>query len=323
MNQGTEFLTAGLFRGWFSLVMAVVFAMGAACDIPESPVPPVAMTIGERNIPADVLKRDLELLRIDMGIPDQHTKEVLEPLLNRMVDHYLILEYGRTRGITLSDEELNGMVMEVQSEYHDRDFHEVLLREYVPFDEWKGVLRDRLLIRKILETVSEGAGPVTFKEMKAYYERHRDAFYYPRMVQFRQIVTKTREDAERLLVRLKQGEDFGELARKYSVAPEGELGGEVGWFREDDLEETMGKVIFSMSPDEVSSIVETSYGFHIFDVMSSRPAGRMTLPEAMEEIERRLAYEKETAFYRQWLKQLRDLYPVKINRALVDKMELG
>ena len=148
-------------------------------------------------------------------------------------------------------------------------------------------------------------------------------FYCPRMVRFRQIVTKTRGDAKKILLRLTQGEDFRELARAYSVAPEGESGGEVGWVKEDDLEASMGKVLFSMSPDEVSSIVETSYGFHIFDVMESRPAGKKTLPEAMVEIERKLAYEKETSFYRHWLKQLRDHYPVKINRALVEKMELG
>jgi hypothetical protein len=43
----------------------------------------------------------------------------------------------------------------------------------------------------------------------------------------------------------------------------------------------------------------------------------------MTEIEERLAYEKEASFYRDWLKQLRTVYPVKINRALIEEMELG
>ncbi|MBW1943073.1 MAG: peptidylprolyl isomerase [Deltaproteobacteria bacterium] len=311
------------FRGWIFLCIAVMAAAGVACDISESPVMPVAMTIGKRNVPVDVLKRDLNLLRIDMGIPDRDVGEALEPLLDRMVDRYLILEYGRDRGIFLSDDELNGTIQEIQSEYQEEDFRDMLLREYMAFDEWKGALRERLLIRKITESVSEDAGPVTFKEMKVYYDRHQEEFYYPRMVQFRQIVTSTRGDAEKLLGRLKQGEDFGELARKYSVAPESESGGEVGWIRENDLEESMGKVLFSLSPDGGVSIVETPYGFHILDVMSRRPAGRKTLPEAMVEIERRLTYEKENSFYRHWLNQLRNHYPVKINRALVDEMELG
>lgn len=311
------------FRGWVFLGIAVMAAAGAACDISEGPVTPVAMTIGKRNVPVDVLKRDLNLLRIDMGIPEQDAREALDPLLDRLVDHYLILEYGRNRGIFLSDDELNGTIQEIQSEYREEDFREMLLREYVAFDEWKGALRERLLIRKIIESISEDAGPVTSKEMKVYYDRHQDEFYYPSMVQFRQIVTRTRGDAEKLLVRLKQGEDFGELARKYSVAPESESGGEVGWIKEDDLEKSMGKALFSLSPAEGGSIVETSYGFHILDVISRRPAGKKTLPEAMAEIERKLTYEKETSFYRHWLNQLRNHYPVKINRALVDEMEFG
>ena len=95
-------ITVRAFRGWVFLGIAVVVATGVACDISESPVMPVAMTIGKRNVTTDVLKKDLNLLRIDMGIPDQDVKGALEPLLDRMVDHYLILEYGRNRGIFLA-----------------------------------------------------------------------------------------------------------------------------------------------------------------------------------------------------------------------------
>ena len=305
---------------WVLLLVVVVSILLSGCDFPEGSKSLVVMSVGDRNISVSDLKRDLTRIGQDMGIPAKEAGAVLDQLLDRLVDHYLILEYGRDMGISITRDELEAAVAQAKREYREEDFQDMLLDGYLSFDEWKESLRDRLLIQKITGSVSEGVGPVTFKEIKDYFNLHRDEFSYPRMVKFRQIVTKSREQAEEILRRIEQGEDFGELARKYSSAPEGETGGEVGWIAEDDLEASMAKALFSLSPGQTSPIVETPYGYHIFEVLSTRPAGTRTLPEARPEIQRRLLYERRASFYRHWLKQLRTRYPVKINRKLVTKL---
>jgi len=143
------------------------------------------------------------------------------------------------------------------------------------------------------------------------------------MVKFRQIVTRTKGEAEKILRRLNDGEDMSELARTCSIAPDTENGGDVGWISGEDLDESMGRVIFSLPVGEKSPIVKTGYGYHIFEVLSELPEGFKSLPEAMTEIKLKLFCKKEAFHYKKWLETLRTLFPVKINQELLRTLELG
>jgi len=240
-----------------------------------------------------------------------------------MVDEYLILEFGKREGITVSDNERKFAILDIKQDYQGNVFQELMLRDYADYEEWKEDFRHRILIEKILKNASERMVPVTSEEIKAYFEEHREDFRYPKMVKFRQIVSSSKEEADNLLKRIQKGEEMSELARKYSIAPEAESGGEISWVAQEHLDESMGNIVFSLAPGELSPVVETPYGYHIFEVIARRPQGFRSLPDAMAEIEAKLLEEKKEAFYGQWLKELRGLFTVKVNRELLETLELG
>jgi parvulin-like peptidyl-prolyl isomerase len=99
--------------------------------------------------------------------------------------------------------------------------------------------------------------------------------------------------------------------------------GDLGWMAKGQMEESMEKALFSLSPGQTSSVVESPYGFHIFQVVSRRSEGQRGLPEVRAEIEERLILQKEEEFFGGWLQELRNLYPVVIDRQLLDKLEWG
>jgi parvulin-like peptidyl-prolyl isomerase len=70
-------------------------------------------------------------------------------------------------------------------------------------------------------------------------------------------------------------------------------------------------------------VVETPYGFHIFEVLGRKPEGVRSFHEAMREIETKLRSERLDAFYSEWLQSLRKAIPVKIDRELLKEVELG
>jgi parvulin-like peptidyl-prolyl isomerase len=302
--------------------MATFFFL-SACGIFDRSDEKVAITVGKRNVTPDELKRDIKFITFEMGIPDQTVKNVLQPLVDRMVDHYLILEYGKEKGITVSTNELESAVKDIKKDYPDKVFQEMLLHRYVDFEEWQEGLRQQLLIKNIIREASQNISPVTFHEVKTYFESHQNEFMRPRMVKFRQVVTRTKDEAEKILQRSKNGEDLDALARAYSVAPEAENGGVVGWVAQGELEESMEKVIFSLPVGRISPVVRTPYGYHIFEVLSKRSEGLKSLPEAMEGIESKLYHEKTELFYQRWLKELRVHYPVSVNNELLNTLEFG
>jgi len=67
-------------------------------------------------------------------------------------------------------------------------------------------------------------------------------------------------------VRNADEEGFKKMAREESVGLEALKGGEMGVFEMGQLPFEMEKVIFSLQEGELSSVIKTSYGYHIFRV---------------------------------------------------------
>jgi len=69
--------------------------------------------------------------------------------------------------------------------------------------------------------------------------------------------------AEDLLVRIKNGENFADLAANYSDCPSAEAGGDLGPFPKGRMVKPFDDAAFALKPNQVSGIVETQFGYHI------------------------------------------------------------
>jgi parvulin-like peptidyl-prolyl isomerase len=304
----------------YVFLFAALLAAWPACDAFDRPVEKVVLSVGSRKITPEDLKAQLKRMAFE---PDVANQERFDSLVEMLVDHYLVLEYGKQQGLSVSDEELENTVREIKKDYAEKDFQDLLLKGYIDYGEWKEGLREQLLIKKITKKASEAGPQVSIEEMKAYYDSHREEFRQPAMVRFRQIVTRTKEEADNIQKRLVQGGDMAATVAQSFKVPASAGSSEPGWFAKGDLDESIEKVVFSLPVGKVSGVVETPYGFHIFEVLGRKPEGVRSLPEVMTEIEAKLRYERQEAFYSDWLQNLRKAIPVKIDRALLKELELG
>ena len=301
-------------------VVPVLLATWPACEFLDRPAEKVILSVGSRKVTLEELKAQRKRMALE---PDGASKERLDAFVDGVVDYYLILESGKQQGLSVSDEELESAVREIKKDYGEKDFQEVLLKGTIEYGEWKEGLREQLLIKKITDKASAAGPRISGEEIKAYYDSHPEEFRRPEMVRFRQIVTRTREEADNLQKRLVQGEDMAATVAQSSRVPASVGGLEPGWFAKGDLDESIEKVVFSLPVGKVSGVVETPYGFHIFEVLGRKPEGVRGLHEAMTEIENKLRSEWLEAFYSDWLQHLRKSIPVSINQELMKELELG
>ena len=298
-----------------------IFMIG--CSLPGQEKKNIVIVVGSRNITADQLKQDLEFIGCGIPIPHDPGGGIRDQLIQKLIDHYLIIEYGKENNISVSEGELAAALNEIKAGYKEDAFEESLLRGCVDFEDWKGRFRERLLVDKIMEKITQGVPYPSYEDIKRYFEENRDQFRCPKMVEFRQIVTRTKEEAQKLLDRLHEGEDMGKLAQLHSVAPEAEEGGRVGWVAMEDLEESMAKALFSLPRGKISPIVTTPYGYHIFEVLSVRPEGLKDISEVMSHIEAILIRQRQAAALKVWLGGLKRHFSVKVDQNLLNRMELS
>jgi parvulin-like peptidyl-prolyl isomerase len=183
----------------------------------------------------------------------------LSRLFDDFIDEKILLQAARDQEISLTVEEQKEYLAKLTRESWSNG-KESLLDE-IEYD----ALLEKLVIEKYLSRQVEEIN-VTDEEIAEYYELHKRDFLRPERVRVSQILLKTEGKAVEVLERVKNasGEDFRKIAREESEGVEASKGGEIGLFEMGQLPFEMEKVVFSLKAGEISPVVESSYGYHIF-----------------------------------------------------------
>lgn len=120
----------------------------------------------------------------------------------------------------------------------------------------------------------------------------------------RHILVADEESAKAVLERLNKGEDFAKIAQEVSQDPgSASVGGDLGWFGKGKMVAEFEKVAFALEAGQVSEPVQSSFGWHIIQLI-----GRTTLPLTADGY----AQARETAF-NDFLAKLREEAEVTIH----------
>ncbi|MCJ7664424.1 MAG: peptidylprolyl isomerase [Desulfobacterales bacterium] len=247
-------------------------------------------------------------------------KKLKRALLDQLIEKRLVLAEAQKMGITVSNDEVEEAFAFIKRSYPQGRFDEVV-RDEAARSQWKERLHQRLLIEKVINRVSQITSPIDEHTVRKYYKKHRSQFVVPEQVRVRQIVVKDRQEAEGLLGRIKRGEPFEELARRHSTAPEAEMGGDLGFFGRGDMPEEFD-VVFSLKAGETSDIVQSPYGYHIFQIVARRGQSASSFDEVKDQVKKMVVREEEDKIFQAWLKKVKKRASVRVNKKALENIEL-
>jgi len=140
----------------------------------------------------------------------------------------------------------------------------------------------------------------------------------------RHILVRTSEivseaDARRRLSELRErvvrgGEDFAELAKRYSEDGTAARGGDLDWVHPGDTVPEFERAMNALAPGEVSQPVKTPFGWHLIQVLARRTAD-LSVERKRLQARQVLRARKSDEAYQEWLRQLRDRTYVEIRLA--------
>ncbi len=226
---------------------------------------------------------------------------VLSRLFDSYVEDKLLLSEAHSRRVSLAGEEAG----------RDESGEEEPGNEGIPSgfenDEMRRLRNERLLIKKWTGLLVAGLG-VDPEEIGSYYSENKREFLKPARVSVSQILLPTQEKAIQALDMVKDasGSRFREVARLMSVGVEADKGGAMGAFELGQLPSEMESVIFALQEGEVSQVVESSYGFHIFRVDKKFAPELISEEEAAGEIETRIRDSKMQDYLSEHIMELKE-----------------
>ena len=77
------------------------------------------------------------------------------------------------------------------------------------------------------------------------------------------ILVNSEKDAQNIMARLEKGENFEELAKRFSKCPSKKKGGNLGWFNKGDMVPEFENAAFAAKKGDIVGPVRTEFGFHI------------------------------------------------------------
>jgi parvulin-like peptidyl-prolyl isomerase len=310
-------------------VAAVALLLLVACHRPPQG-PPTVATFGQEKILATDLKSELDRIRIEseqeVKLEGDKLAALRRAVLRDLIDHRLLLAEATKAGVTVTDRELDDYIAQRQASELKPETA-AAQAEALSADAFRSRIRERLVIERFL--IREVAARVALRpdEAREYYDAHPDEFRRTEQVRVSQILVPKKEandiaakkQAESLKVELNR-KDFARLAREQSAAPEADKDGDLGWFGHGQMPPEFEDACFKLKKGQVSDVVETSWGFHIFKLVDRRDETQVPFPEVEGKIELQLKREAVSKAQTAYLEKLRQRAGVQIVDAEVDKV---
>ncbi|MCO6430776.1 MAG: peptidylprolyl isomerase [Deltaproteobacteria bacterium] len=211
-------------------------------------------------------------LSIDEVSSDPEARAALEFLILEQ----LILREAEAKKIGVSNSEIDEYINEVASRNNlsREGFEAALMSENKSIDDYKRTLKLEILRSKLTANFMKDSVAVSEQEIDAYLEDHPELTKSGSKIKLRQILIgrdsmgdgQARSLLESLKQKCEEGEQFAELARSHSESPEAAEGGSLGLLADEDLSRAIFDAVFSLKEGEVSEVVETAAGYHLFQV---------------------------------------------------------
>ncbi|MBZ0297334.1 MAG: peptidylprolyl isomerase, partial [Anaerolineae bacterium] len=206
----------------------------------------VVAVVNNAQITQPEFQRAME--RASQQIPASDMQALGASVIDNLIEQALIEQAAVAQGIVVTDEEIEAEYQENRTLVESDDqWNQWLSDNQYTEEEFRESLRAALIASKIRDMVT-GSLPEAVMQVHA-----------------RHILVGTEAEAQQVLQRLQNGEDFATVAAEVSKdVTTREQGGDLGWFMDGELlQPGLSQAAFSLEPGQIAGPLVTSLGYHI------------------------------------------------------------
>lgn len=258
-------------------------------------------------------------------------KDRQKDLLRDLIDQQLLVERAKDMGIS-ADTELVKRLDDVRKQNNldsMEDLEKAVESSGIAWEDYKSQMRNSILTQEVIRQQVGGHLDIGSDEVKKYYDAHKDQFNRPEQVELAEIflgtegkspeeISAVRTKADDLHNRVVKGENFAEIAKRYSEGSTAKDGGDLGRFERGQLAPQLEESVFKLDRNSVTDVIQTKTGFEILKVLNHYDAGLQPLDKVENEIMNKLYTDKMEPALRSYLAELREESYVMVKPGYTD-----
>ena len=258
---------------------------------------------------------------------DQRQKTSLRDL----IDQSLLVQRAKDMGVSVEPELIKRLdAIRIQNKIESmEELEKAVTSQGLNWEDFKNNIRNTLLTQRVIGSEVGSHITISDEEISKYYEAHKKEYVRQEQVALREIEVSTqgkkpeeipdlKKKAETTLQRIKDGEDFGEMAKRFSDSNTKTQGGFLGLYKRGELSKELEDKVFKMKKNELTEVTETKQGFLILQVLEHYDEGEQSLAKVKNEIMDKLYGARMEPAMREYLKTLREQSFVVIKPGYVD-----
>ncbi len=257
--------------------------------------------------------------------PDQYDKQlalIKKELLENMITEMLLLQKAKELGLNVQ-EQIKGMIPKIMEENNfasEADLRRAVEQQGMPYEVWLKQYEDGMMRQGVLYSEVERSIVLDDAEIVQYYKKNPAEFTTPTEYRLSAIYVATEsrpaEACETLKAeidaKLKSGVPFADAAAELSDPPMKEARGELGEFKEGELDEALESAVSKLKTGETSAWVSTKNGWYLLQLTEKKPSALRPFDDARKEVEDKLYNGKRAVKAEAFIKKLREQSYVKV-----------
>lgn len=257
---------------------------------------------------------------------EERLYEAKKNVLEHLIEKVLLAREAKRAGIEVGDDELDSAIENIKKENGiDQDeLLKALQAEGLTYERYREEVRGQMIRARLIDRKVRSDINISDEDIKSYYEANINKFVEDEEIRARHILFLVPKDADEKTVRevrvaalevlrmAKEGEDFKDLAMKYSEGPSASSGGDLGFFKKKDMVKEFSDAAFSLEEGAISDLVRSPFGFHIIKVIEKRGGKSLPFAEAREKIRTTLYSEELERDIRKFVRELKEKEEVEI-----------
>ena len=187
------------------------------------------------------------------------------------------------------------------------------------FQDKLAEFKEQLIMQTLLSRKVTTALKISDEDLQKYYDAHKEEFKKEKEIQTRQIVVKTEQEAREIQTRIAKGEDFGDLAKRYSLDPSARTtGGDIGFHPKGTLIPEYEAAAFQLTRvGQVSAPVKTQLGYHLIKLEGVRTSSYAPFAEVKDFIRQKITQEKQAEMVQAYIDDLKKHAKIVVNEDLL------
>src|SRR5277367_908069 len=259
-------------------------------------------------------------------------KDQQKDLLRGLIDQSRMVQRAKDMGISVESDVIKRLddVRKQNGLASLEDLEKAVESSGLAWEDYKTTIRNGLLTQEVVRREVGSHINIPGDEVKQYYDAHPQEFTRPEQVDLAEIFLSTegkspeeieavQKKAEDLRNRVMKGDDFNEIAKRYSEGSTAkDQGGELGVFKRGVLSPQLNDVVFKMEKGQITDVIQTKTGFEVLKVEAHFVAGLQPLDKVENEVMNKLYMVKMQPTLRTYLGELREESYVMVKPGYTD-----